>query len=121
MVERQSAPCRNLVISVIPRAMDPNMTLLWDMDLSPGMVTVPFNGPDLENFIKKILSVFKWMDLLFHQTDSSASSYYSIIPFHKNLNCFFHGFFCIEFDFKGTIFKTSVVNNTNIFNTDLMG
>ena len=41
MVERQSAPWRNPSISVRPLAMAPNMTLRWEMDLSPGTVTSP--------------------------------------------------------------------------------
>ena len=41
MVERQSAPSKKLWISVVPFAMEPNMTLRWEMDLSPGTVTSP--------------------------------------------------------------------------------
>ena len=43
MVERQSAPSRKLVILVVPFAREPNITALCEMDLSPGMASVPFN------------------------------------------------------------------------------
>ncbi len=36
-MERQSAPSKKPVSSVVPSAMAPNMTPRWDMDLSPGM------------------------------------------------------------------------------------
>ena len=42
MVDRQSAPWSTLCTSVVPLAMEPNMMLRWEMDLSPGTVTSPF-------------------------------------------------------------------------------
>ena len=51
MVERQSAPLRKWVISVVPWAREPNMTLRWEMDLSPGMVKLPLREETGENFI----------------------------------------------------------------------
>ena len=44
MVERQSAPFKKLVISVVPFARAPNMTERWEMDLSPGILISPRNG-----------------------------------------------------------------------------
>ena len=41
MVERQSAPVKKLVISVVPWAMEPSITARWEMDLSPGTVSSP--------------------------------------------------------------------------------
>ena len=46
IVDRQSAPCRKFVISVVPLASAPNITERWEMDLSPGMITLPFNPVD---------------------------------------------------------------------------
>jgi hypothetical protein len=43
MVDRQSAPFRKFVIFVVPRATAPNMMLLWEIDLSPGIVSSPFS------------------------------------------------------------------------------
>ena len=43
IVARQSAPFRKLWISVVPFAIDPNMMHRWEIDLSPGTETVPFN------------------------------------------------------------------------------
>ena len=51
MVERQSAPLRKLVTRVVPSARAPNMTLRWEMLLSPGTVMVPFNAFALVNFM----------------------------------------------------------------------
>ena len=41
IVERQSAPCKKFVTSVVPCAIAPNITLRWEIDLSPGTVTSP--------------------------------------------------------------------------------
>ena len=41
IVERQSAPSRKCVTSVVPLAIEPNMMERWEMDLSPGIVTSP--------------------------------------------------------------------------------
>ena len=46
MVERQSAPSRKWRTEVTPFARAPNIMLLWEMDLSPGMVISPFRGED---------------------------------------------------------------------------
>ena len=57
MVERQSAPSRKPWISVVPLAMEPSMTLRWEMDLSPGTVTEPrmlFAG---ESFMECLISI----------------------------------------------------------------
>ena len=43
MVDRQSAPFKKCVISVVPRAMEPSMTARWEMDLSPGTSISPLN------------------------------------------------------------------------------
>ena len=51
IVERQSAPCRKFVTSVVPSASAPNMTARCEMDLSPGTVISPFKG---ECFLKII-------------------------------------------------------------------
>ncbi len=48
IVERQSAPLRKPVISVVPLAMEPNMMLRWEMDLSPGMTISPLRGARLQ-------------------------------------------------------------------------
>ena len=44
MVERQSAPCKKWVTSVVPFAREPNIMALWEMDLSPGISSSPLNG-----------------------------------------------------------------------------
>ncbi len=51
IVERQSAPSRKLVISETPSAKEANITLRWEMDLSPGTVIVPFNFLPVCKFI----------------------------------------------------------------------
>ena len=51
MVDKQSAPCRYPWISVVPWAMEPNMTLRWEIDLSPGTWIWPFKPLILENFM----------------------------------------------------------------------
>ena len=51
MVARQSAPCRKLVISVVPLAMEPNITARCEMDLSPGIITSP------RNFCAAVISI----------------------------------------------------------------
>ena len=56
MVDKQSAPCRKPVILVMPFAREPNMTLRWEMDLSPGMVTSPRRPFDFVNFINDYLT-----------------------------------------------------------------
>ena len=43
-------------IVVIPSASDPSMIERWEMDLSPGIVRVPFNPVLLENIIMYYLS-----------------------------------------------------------------
>ena len=57
IVDRQSAPCKNPVISVVPFAREPNITARWEMDLSPGTVISPFNGPDFLNSISSSQTV----------------------------------------------------------------
>ena len=42
IVERQSAPSRKCVISVVPCDSEPNITARWEMDLSPGTDIVPW-------------------------------------------------------------------------------
>ena len=51
MVERQSAPSRKFVILVVPSAREPNITALWEMDLSPGMAREP------DNFFAFLISI----------------------------------------------------------------
>ena len=55
IVERQSAPCRKPWISVSPSARAPNMTLRWEMDLSPGTVSSPRREDVWVNFIEFIV------------------------------------------------------------------
>ena len=57
MVERQSAPLKKPVTSVVPSASEPNITVRWEMDLSPGMVTSPCNFCARVNFINVLLTV----------------------------------------------------------------
>ncbi len=57
MVERQSAPCKKLVISVVPSEIAPNIIARWEIDLSPGIKTVPlkrsacFNSINVLSFL----------------------------------------------------------------------
>ena len=37
-MERQSAPCKKFVTSVVPSEMAPNMTARWEMDIKYGKV-----------------------------------------------------------------------------------
>ena len=49
MVARQSAPVRKCCTSVVPSAIEPNITQRWETDLSPGTVIFPFNPLILHN------------------------------------------------------------------------
>ena len=48
---------KKFVTSVVPSEMAPNMTARWEMDLSPGTVISPFNGPDFLNSISSSQTV----------------------------------------------------------------
>ena len=65
MVERQSAPCKKFVTSVVPFASEPNITARWEMDLSPGMVTSPLSAfTFLKIMLVLYLSVFQYVWIL---------------------------------------------------------
>ena len=59
IVERQSAPSKKLVISVVPLESEPNIIARWEMDLSPGIFISPCKAwAFLICIIKSFLDVF---------------------------------------------------------------
>ena len=52
---------RNVMISVIPSAREPNMTALCEMDLSPGTVISPLSIVFLETVISDV-ALFVFID-----------------------------------------------------------
>ena len=57
IVERQSAPSRNPVSSVIPEEIEPNITPLCEIDLSPGTVISPLSDVAFVKIIFYILFI----------------------------------------------------------------
>lgn len=100
MVERQSAPFKNPVISVVPLEMAPSITLRWEMDLSPGIVISPRSPQDAGK-----------IDLTF----------IDYVPvFLQQQGCFVGRILVVEFDSQNPFFKFPVVNNSNIFDIQIV-
>ena len=84
IVDRQSAPWRKFVTSVVPSARAPNMTARCDMDLSPGMETVPLRGEvALVSFMESIPFFAAIFHILCSGTVSIVPRPFPQLLFHK--------------------------------------
>ena len=97
MVERQSAPFKKWEISVVPLAMEPSITARWEIDLSPGICTSPFNAP---------------IALI------SLTLIYYIPEFLQQFSRFFLGGLFIELNPQNPFFKFSVMDDADILDID---
>ncbi|CJB69106.1 Uncharacterised protein [Streptococcus pneumoniae] len=66
IVLKQSAPGKKPLIVVFPSAIEPNITARCEMDLSPGIVILPFN-PLLTGCIVLSFTFFTFSFKLFHK------------------------------------------------------
>ena len=99
MVERQSSPVRNPLTFVSPSAMEPSITLLWDMDLSPGTVIVPLRFFD--GFITAFILSFLYGYIIVHISEKLYAAHTV--------------FFRIKGKGKGTAVVFAAVDNAHIF------
>lgn len=113
MVERQSAPSKKFVISVVPLAREPNIMALWEMDLSPGIFTCPCN----ESALFICIEVFLFCKSYIYVKIRCLTFIDSIMVFAQKGNSLLQRIFIIHFNMQYTVFEFTIVNDADVFHT----